>query len=293
MRNFEEPVTLCGVRFKNRIIAASGTYNFRESSRYYDPAAIGCITTKGVSMEPWEGNEAPKVAETPGGMLNAIGLENRGAAAYISHELAPLKAAGATVMANVVGHTAEEYCAVCGALAETDIDLLELNISCPNVHSGGIAFGTDARAAYDLVTAAKNAAGAKPVFAKLSPNVTDITEIARAASDAGADGISLINTLIGMRIDLKTGKPVLANGTGGLSGPAIHPVAVHMVYEVRRALPEIPIIGIGGVMTGADAYEFLLAGADAVAVGTAALLDPAAPVRIASELAGYLKAPVQ
>ncbi|MDR1816143.1 MAG: dihydroorotate dehydrogenase [Clostridiales Family XIII bacterium] len=283
-KQFDVGVDICGVPWKNRIAAASGTYNFRESSRYYDPAEIGCITTKGVSPEPWAGNETPKVAETPGGMLNAIGLANRGLKGYLSHDLKPLKDAGATVMANVVGHTTEEYCAVAEGLADSDVDLLELNISCPNVKEGGIAFGTDPRTAAALVREVKKRSGRKPVLVKLSPNVTSITDIAKAVCDAGADGLSLINTLIGMRIDLKTGEPVLANGTGGLSGPAIHPVAIRMVYEVRKALPSIPIIGMGGVMTGADAYEFLLAGADAVAVGTAALLDPAAPPRIAREL---------
>lgn len=277
----------CGVIFKNPIVAASGTYNYRESSLYYDPAAIGCVTTKSVSPVPWNGNDAPKIAETYGGMLNAIGLENRGLEAYIATELKMLKDAGAVVMANVVGHTEEEYAQVAAGLSETDVDLLELNISCPNVKQGGISFGTDPKVAAGLVASVKKVSGSKPVVVKLTPNVTDITEIARAVAGAGADGLSLINTLKGMRIDLKTTKPVLTTGGGGLSGPAIHPVAVRMVYEVRRAV-DLPIIGMGGVMTGADAYELMLAGADAVAVGTAALVDPAAPVRILGELEGFL-----
>jgi len=279
-------VDICGVRFKNPIVIASGVFNTRESCLYYDPAAFGCITTKSVSMEQRAGNDAPKVAETYGGMLNAIGLSNRGLENYIKSDLKTLKEMGATVMANVVGGTAEDYAAVAEGLSSTDVDLLELNISCPNVKQGGIAFGTDARTAAALVAGVKKTSGDKPVIVKLTPNVTDITEIARAVVDAGADGLSLINTLRGMRIDLKTKEPILSTGSGGLSGPAIHPVAVHMVYQVRRAV-DVPIIGMGGVMTGADAYELILAGADAVAVGTAALIDPAAPMRILDELKKY------
>jgi dihydroorotate dehydrogenase (NAD+) catalytic subunit len=232
---------------------------------------------------PWPGNDTPRIAETYAGALNSIGLENCGLEMYVKHDLRMLKNAGATVMANVVGRTPDEYCAVAAGLSGTDVDLLELNISCPNVKQGGIAFGTDKAVAADLVARVKRVSGRKPVIVKLSPNVTDITEIARAVVHAGADGLSLINTLLGMRIDLKTGKPILANGTGGLSGPAIHPVAVRMVYEVARAC-DVPIIGMGGVMTGEDALEFLLAGADAVAVGTAALIEPGAPARIWEEL---------
>ena len=278
---------ICGVKFKNPIVAASGTFSFTESSMYYDPAALGCITTKSVSQEPWAGNDAPKIAETYGGMLNSIGLTNNGLADFIENELRQLKAAGATVMASVVGRTMEEYAAVAEGLAGTDADLMELNISCPNVKQGGIAFGTDPKLTADLVTRVKKASGKKPVIVKLTPNVTDITEIARAAVDAGADGLSLINTLKGMRIDVKTKKPVMTTGSGGLSGPAIHPVAVHMVYQVRHAVG-VPIIGMGGVMTGEDAYELILAGADAVAVGTAALIDPAAPLRILQEIEQYM-----
>jgi len=280
-------VDICGVRFKNPVVTASGTFNTRESSLYYDPAALGCITTKSVSAEPWVGNDAPKIAETHGGMLNAIGLSNRGVDHYIKSELKTLKEAGATVMASLVGHTIEEYAAVAERLADTEADLLELNISCPNVKEGGIAFGTVAKTAAALTAGVKKVCAKKPVIVKLTPNVTDITEIARAVVDAGADGLSLINTLRGMRIDIKTKNPVLTTGSGGLSGPAVFPVAVHMVYQVRRAV-DVPIIGMGGVMTGADAYELMLAGADAVAVGTAALIDPAAPIRILEELKKYI-----
>jgi dihydroorotate dehydrogenase (NAD+) catalytic subunit len=281
-------VDICGVLFKNPVVAASGTYNHRESSLYYDPAALGCITTKSVSLMPWVGNEAPKIAETYGGMLNSIGLSNRGLEDYIKGELRQLKEVGATVMASVVGHTAEEYSAVAEGLADTNVDLMELNISCPNVKQGGISFGTDPKTTAALVSGVKKVSGKKPVIVKLTPNVTAIKEIASAAESGGADGLSLINTLRGMRIDLKTGKPVLTTGSGGLSGPAIHPVAVYMIYEVSRVVG-IPIIGMGGVMTGEDAYELMLAGADAIAVGTAALIDPAAPIRILAELTGLLR----
>ena len=281
MKNLE--LDFCGVKFKNPILAASGTYNFSESSLYYDPAALGCITTKSVSAKPWAGNDAPKIAETYGGMLNSIGLANGGVENYIKTELKQLKAVGATVMASVVGRTVDEYAEVADRLADTDVDLLELNVSCPNVKQGGISFGTDAKTVEALVSGVKKAGGKKPVIVKLTPNVADITEIASAAAAGGADGLSLINTLRGMSIDFKTKEPVMTTGGGGLSGPAIHPVAVYMVYQARKTV-SLPIIGMGGVMTGAGAYELMLAGADAVAVGTAALIDPVAPLRILAEL---------
>jgi len=202
---------------------------------------------------------------------------------YIENELRQLKDAGATVMASAVGRTEEEYAAVCDGLKDTDVDLIELNISCPNVKQGGVSFGTDPGVVKNLVREIKKASGKKPLVVKLTPNVTDIAEIAVAAVEGGADALSLINTLKGKRIDIKTKKPVLTTGSGGLSGPAIFPIAVHMVSQVRQAV-SVPIIGMGGVMTGEDAFELMLAGADAVAVGTAALIDPAAPVKILSEL---------
>ena len=281
-------VDICGVKWKNPITVASGTFNYRESSAYYDVSSLGCITTKGVAPVPWMGNPTPRIAETHGGMLNSIGLENRGVDDYLTNELIKLKEAGATVMANVAGHSIDEYVEVVKKLADSDVDLLELNISCPNISSGGIAFGTDKELAAKLVAEVKKVSGKKPVVVKLSPNVTDISAIALAVQAAGADALSMINTLLGMRIDLKTGKPVLANGTGGLSGPAIHPVAVRMIYEVSRVV-NIPIIGMGGVMTGEDALELMLAGATAVAVGTAALIDPTAPIRILDELTALLE----
>jgi dihydroorotate dehydrogenase (NAD+) catalytic subunit len=281
-------INFCGVDFKNPILTASGTYNYKDSGPYYDPSLLGCITTKSVSIEPWPGNEAPKIAETYGGILNSIGLSNPGLDDYVENELKQLKEAGATVMASAVGRTIEEYAAVCRGLGNTEVDLIELNISCPNIKQGGVSFGTDPDIVKELVRAAKKACGRKPLVVKLTPNVTDVSVIARAAVEGGADSLSLINTLKGKRIDIKTKKPVLTTGIGGLSGPAIFPVAVHMVSQVRQAV-DVPIIGMGGVMTGEDAYELMLAGADAVAVGTAALIDPMAPARILSELEVFLE----
>jgi dihydroorotate dehydrogenase (NAD+) catalytic subunit len=216
-------------------------------------------------------------------MLNSVGLENPGVDAFIEGELADLKARGVTVIANVAGHSEAEFCSVVEKLDETDVDMLEINVSCPNLYEGGAVFGTNADEVAKLTRALKRRT-VKPVMIKLSPNVTDIVRIAEAAEAAGADALSLINTLVGMRMDLRTGRPLLANGTGGLSGPAVKPVAVAMVYRVCSRV-RVPVIGMGGIMTGEDAYEFLLAGATAVAVGTAALLDPEAPVRIVNELA--------
>jgi dihydroorotate dehydrogenase (NAD+) catalytic subunit len=282
-------IILCGVAWKNPVATAAGAFACVESSRYFDPAALGAVATKGVSLEPWEGNGTPRIAETPSGMLNSVGLENPGVDAYIEGELRALKDGGATVIANVAGHSEDEYVEVCDRLDRTDVDMLELNVSCPNVREGGMAFGTDTRTLARLTAKVRRATD-KPLIVKLSPNVTDIAELALVAERAGADALSLINTLIGMRVDTETGRPVLANLTGGLSGPAIRPVAVRMVYEVSRRV-RIPVIGMGGVMTGGDALEFLLAGASAVAVGTAALIDPVAPVRVARELDELLSEP--
>jgi dihydroorotate dehydrogenase (NAD+) catalytic subunit len=279
-------VLIAGTRWNNPITTASGTFSIRDSEAFYDPSLLGALTTKGVSLEPWDGNPSPRIAETYGGMLNAIGLENPGVQRFRSEELPLLLSAGPPIIVNLAGRTVEEYAMVAEMLDETEIDMMEVNISCPNIKEGGIAFGTDPAMAA-AVTAAVKRRTSKPVFVKLSPNVTDITEIAKAVETAGADGISMINTLLGMRIDLARRRPALANRMGGLSGPAIKPVAVRMIYQVRRAVA-LPIIGMGGVMTGLDAAEFLLAGADAVAVGTGALVDPTAPIRILHELEDYL-----
>lgn len=280
-------VEIAGVRWKNPITTASGTFTLN-SRKCYEIGRLGAVTTKGLSTVPWAGNRTPRIAETHGGMLNAVGLQNIGMEAWIHDELPVLRAEpGLRIIANIVGKTTDEYAAVAERLSDTDVDMLELNISCPNVKEGGIAFGTTVNGVYETTSAVRKAAK-KPLIVKLSPNVTKISDMAKAASDAGADALSLINTLLGMKIDVYRRRIVLANKTGGLSGPGIHSVAVRMIYEVRRAV-DLPIIGMGGVMSGEDAAEMILAGADAVAIGTAALLDPAAPVRILDELESYMR----
>ncbi|MDO4553413.1 MAG: dihydroorotate dehydrogenase [Bacillota bacterium] len=279
-------VELCGVPWKNPVTTAAGTFAPRESGQFYDIRRLGAVTTKGVSPRPWEGNPTPRIAETYGGMLNAVGLQNPGVEHYITQELPDLKSLGVTVIANMAGHTVEEYREVAEKLGETEVDMLELNISCPNIRRGGAAFGTDPVLTAQVVRSVRRAT-AKPLIVKLSPNVTDIGEIARAAEDAGADCLSLINTLLGMRIDPRRRCLTLANGTGGLSGPAVKPVALRMVWQVRQAV-QLPIIGMGGIFTGEDAAEFLMAGADAVAVGTAALVKPTAPADILEELEAFM-----
>lgn len=280
-------VNIAGVEWKNPITTASGTFSARESGAFYDLSRLGAVTTKGIADVPWAGNPTPRIAETYGGMLNAVGLQNPGVDAYMSEELPYLAQYDTKVIANVAGHSVEEYCAVVERLNETAVDMFEINISCPNVKQGGIGFGTDPVQA-GLVTKAVKAIAKKPVIIKLTPNVTDIVPIAKAVEEAGADAISLINTLLGMRIDVRRGRLVLANKTGGFSGPAVKPVAVRMVYQVRRAV-DIPIIGLGGITTGEDVAEFLMAGADAVAVGTAALVNPTAPVDILNQFETYME----
>ena len=281
-------VTIAGTELANPIITASGTFGSgMEYDELFDIAKLGAVVTKGVSITPWEGNPTPRVAETPSGMLNAIGLQNSGAEVFCSRDLPFLKERGAKVIVNIVGHSEEEYCAVAERLAGEPVDLLELNISCPNVKEGGIAFDTDAKNV-EAITAKVKAYAKQPVIVKLSPNVTDITEMARAAEDGGADAVSLINTITGMKIDVKTRTFALANRTGGLSGPAIHPVAVRMVYQVSQAV-KIPVIGMGGVASAEDAIEMMLAGATAVAVGTATFRNPDAALAILAGLKEYLE----
>ena len=268
-------VTLCGIELDNPIIPASGTFGYgHEFAAYYDIDRLGTFAFKGTTREPRFGNPAPRIAETPGGMLNAIGLQNPGVDAVIAEELPKLRAVfHKPVIANVSGFSAEEYAEVCAKLdREEQVGWLEVNISCPNVHGGGMSFGTDSFAAAEVTRAVK-AVTRKPVIMKLSPNVTDIAAIARACEDAGADGISLINTLMAMRIDLKTRRPILANTTGGLSGPAVFPVALRMVWQVARAV-SIPVIGLGGVSSAEDVIEMMLAGATAVEIGAANLREP-------------------
>ncbi len=280
-------VDFCGITFKNPITTASGTFSARESGEFYDIGRLGGVITKGVADVPWEGNKTPRIAEVYGGMLNSVGLQNPGVDTYIKEELSFLSKFDTRVIANVAGHSIEEYAAVAERLSDSSCDMLEVNISCPNVKEGGIGFGTDPKLAAAVTKEVKKRTS-KPVIIKLTPNVTDITEIAKAAEYAGADGISLINTLLGMRIDVNRKKPVLANVMGGFSGPAIKPVAVRMVYQVRRAV-KLPIIGLGGITTGEDVAEFLLAGADLVSVGTAALVNPTAPVDILAEFEAYMQ----
>jgi dihydroorotate dehydrogenase (NAD+) catalytic subunit len=283
-------VSFCGLTLKNPVITASGTFAARASGKFYDYARLGAVTAKGVAIEPWAGNPTPRIAETKSGMLNAIGLENPGAERFIAEELPLIRKgigdSGTKIIANVAGHSVEEYVRCAEKLNASDVDMLELNISCPNIARGGVAFGTDPKAA-ETVTAAVRKVVQKPLIVKLSPNVSDITEIARAVEAAGADAISLINTITGMRIDVKNRAFILANKTGGLSGPAVLPVAIRMTYQTARAV-KLPIIGMGGIMTGEDAAEFLMAGVSAVAVGTAALVDPTAPVRILRELETFM-----
>lgn len=281
-------VTIANVTFKNPVMTASGTFGSGiEYSAFTDLNRLGAVVTKGVSLEPWEGNDTPRVAETASGMLNAIGLQNPGIDVFLERDLPFLQQFDTRIIVNVVGKTIEEYVAVVERLNDTAADLFEINVSCPNVKEGAIAFGQNARMLSEISAAVKHAAK-KPVIMKLSPNVTDITEMAKAAEAAGADAISLINTITGMKIDVNTRRFVLANRTGGLSGPAIKPVAVRMVWQCAQAV-KIPVIGMGGIMTGEDAAEFLLAGASAVAVGMAHFHDPQASLRVASELEAYLK----
>ncbi len=267
-------VNLGGLVMPNPVTDASGTFAAgREYADYCDVSRMGAVTTKGVSLNGWEGNDAPRIAETPSGMLNSIGLQNPGVAHLCEVDLPWIKSQGVPAIVNVSGHSLEEYVAVVEALeADGQADAYEINISCPNVDAGGLTFGTHVPSV-EAVVGACRAAATKPMIVKLSPNVTDITEIARAAEASGADAISLINTLLGMAIDAKTRRPKLARVVGGLSGPAVKPVALRMVWQCHNAV-KIPILGMGGIMTGEDAIEFMLAGATAVAVGTANFANP-------------------
>ncbi|GFE58542.1 dihydroorotate dehydrogenase [Geobacter sp. AOG1] len=281
-------VEIAGIKLRNPVMTASGTFGYgAEFARYMDLESIGAIITKGLSLRPKAGNATPRIVETPGGMLNAIGLQNVGIDAFIADKVPFLRTISTPVIVNVYGNTLEEYGELAGRLDRIpEVAGLEVNISCPNVKQGGIVFGTDPAAAYEVVKMVRDAT-IKPVIVKLSPNVTDVVVMANACADAGADALSLINTLTGMAIDLAKRKPVLANITGGLSGPAIKPVALRMVWQVARAV-QLPIIGIGGIMSATDALEFMLAGATAVQVGTANFLDPTAAQTIARDMERYL-----
>ena len=273
-------VTLAGMTMKNPICVASGTYGFgREYGQFYDLGEIGGICAKGLTLHRREGNPAPRIAETPMGILNSVGLQNPGVDAFIAEELPFLRQYDVKVIANISGNTPEEYGIMCEKLAGAGVDMIEVNISCPNVKAGGMAYGTRPELAAEVTEMAKRHAGKVTVMVKLSPNVTDITEIARAVEGAGADALSLINTIRGMRIDVNTRRPVLKMNTGGLSGPAVLPVAVRMVWEVAQCV-KVPILGMGGVSRGSDAAQLMLAGATAVAVGTAMVADPYAPLTV-------------
>ena len=281
--------SLCGIELDNPVIPASGTFGFGyEFAQWYDINCLGTFSFKGTTKEPRFGNPTPRIAECAAGMINSVGLQNPGVEKVIAEELPKLKEVfRKKVMANVSGFSTEDYAYTCEKLdREEQVGWLEVNISCPNVHGGGMSFGTDPKAAAE-VTAAVKKVTAKPVIMKLSPNVTDITEIAKACEGAGADGISLINTLQGMRISLKTRKPVLANVMGGVSGPAVFPVALRMVWQVCRAV-KIPVIGMGGISTWEDAVEMLIAGATALQIGTVLFSDPYAPVKINEGLNKFL-----
>lgn len=268
-------VNFAGVTLNNPILTASGTFGSgAEYSQFVDLNKLGGVVTKGVANIPWEGNPTPRVAEVYGGMLNAIGLQNPGIDVFLERDIPFLTKFDTRIVVNVCGKSESDYVEVVERLADQPVDLLEINISCPNVKEGGIAFGQDAKAAA-MITKAVKAVAKQPVIMKLSPNVTDIAYMAQAVEDAGADAVSLINTLTGMKIDVKTRKFALANKTGGLSGPAVHPIAVRMVYQVAQAV-KIPVLGMGGVMTAEDAIELMLAGATAVSVGTANFANPKA-----------------
>ena len=281
-------VNIAGVEWKNPVTVASGTFGSgAEYSEFADLNKLGAVTTKGVANVPWAGNPTPRVAEVYGGMLNAVGLQNPGIELFCKRDIPFLKQYDTKIIVNVCGHSTEEYVAVVERLADEPVDLLEINISCPNVKEGGIAFGQDPKAV-EAITKEMKRHAKQPVIMKLSPNVTDITEMARAAEAGGADALSLINTITGMKIDVNRRKFVLANQTGGMSGPAIHPVAVRMVYQTAKAV-NVPIIGMGGIMNADDAIEMILAGATAVSVGTANFTDPTVTEKIVAGIGEYMK----
>lgn len=281
-------VDLCGVKLKNPVMTASGTFGSGEEySEFLDLNKLGAVVTKGVANVPWEGNPTPRVAEVYGGMLNAIGLQNPGVDLFIERDIPFLKRFDTKIIVNVCGHTTEEYVAVVERLWDQPVDLLEINISCPNVKEGGISFGQKPQMVEEITREIKRHAK-QPVIMKLSPNVTDITEMARAAEAGGADALSMINTITGMKIDIHRRCFALANRTGGLSGPAVHPVAVRMVYQSAQAV-SIPIIGMGGIMTAEDAIEMILAGATAVSVGTVNFTNPHAAEEIVDGIQSYME----
>ncbi len=281
-------VEIAGMKMKNPVTTASGTFGSgMEYDQFVDISKLGAVTTKGVANIPWPGNPTPRIAETYGGMLNAIGLQNPGIDVFIERDIPYLKQRNATIIVNVCGKSMEDYVDVVEKLGDQPVDLLEINVSCPNVKEGGIAFGQDPKALYEITKAVK-AVAKQPIMMKLSPNVTNIVEMAKAAEAGGSDALSLINTLTGMKIDINKRKILLANQTGGMSGPAIKPVAVRMVHQVAHAV-NLPIVGMGGIATAEDAIEFLMAGATAVAVGTANFRNPFATMEVIEGIEAFMR----
>ena len=281
-------VEIAGMKMKNPVTTASGTFGSgMEYDQFVDISKLGAVTTKGVANIPWPGNPTPRIAETYGGMLNAIGLQNPGIDVFIERDIPYLKERNATIIVNVCGKSMEDYVDVVEKLGDQPVDLLEINVSCPNVKEGGIAFGQDPKALYEITKAVK-AVAKQPIMMKLSPNVTNIVEMAKAAEAGGSDALSLINTLTGMKIDINKRKILLANQTGGMSGPAIKPVAVRMVHQVAHAV-NLPIVGMGGIATAEDAIEFLMAGATAVAVGTANFRNPFATMEVIEGIEAFMR----
>ena len=280
-------VKIAGVEFNNPLIAASGTFGFgREYGEFYPLEALGGISCKGITLKRRDGNPPPRIAETPSGILNAVGLQNPGVDVFIKEDLPWLKQQNTVVIANIAGNTPEEYCEMAEKLSDSDVDMIEMNISCPNVKSGGVQFGTSCESVGAITDAVRKHC-TKPLIVKLSPNVTDIASIAQSAEANGADAVSMINTLTGMRIDINTRRPIIHNNTGGMSGPAVFPVAVRMVWQVANAI-KIPIIGMGGISTWQDAVEMLIAGASALQIGTVLFSDPYAPIKINEGLNKFL-----
>lgn len=287
-KNIDLSINIAGVKFNNPVIMASGTYGFgKEYGEYVDLNALGGISVKGLTLKERKGNPPPRIAETPAGILNSVGLQNPGVQAFLQHDMPFLKQFDSKIIANISGNTIEEYCEMAEILGDSGIDAVEMNVSCPNVKAGGLAFGTRPELVEEITSAVRKYCR-QPLIVKLSPNVTDIKVMAKAAEAAGADCISLINTILGMVVDIHRRKPVLANNFGGLSGPAVKPVAVRMVYEAAHAV-KIPVIGMGGISSAEDAIEFFLAGASAVMVGTANFVNPLVPVEIIDGIKKYLE----
>ena len=281
-------VNICGVEFKNPVITASGTYGFgREYNEFYPISKLGGISSKGMTIREKAGNPPPRIAETPSGILNSVGLQNPGVDHFIEKDLPWLREQDVVIIANIAGATEDDYAAIAEKVNASEVDMVELNISCPNVKAGGAAFGTSCAGAEQITSLVRKHCPNKPLIVKLSPNVTDITEIARAVEGAGADSVSLINTMLGMAIDAERRKPILSTVTGGMSGPAVKPVALRMVWQVAKAV-KIPVIGLGGICSATDAIEFLLAGASAIQIGTANFIDPAISEKVVDGIEEYL-----